>query len=319
LTKVLITGCAGFIGSNILRHFLKYKKSWDIIGVDNLITGGMENINDLLGDFEFVKGDLISRDVCQEITRGVELICHQAALPSVPRSVDDPIKSNENNVTATVNLLKAAVDNRVRRVVYASSSSVYGDNPVMPRKEDMLPMPKSPYAVSKLTGEYYMGAFNKCYDIDTCSLRYFNVFGPRQNPKSQYAAVIPKFITAAIKEEPITVYGDGLQSRDFSFIDNNIDANLRVLESQKDLKGEVINIACNKQYTLLDMIRDIEEIVEHRLNVKFEDARRGDVKHSLADIAKAETLLGYKSKVEFKEGLIRTFEYYKGCADGEGT
>jgi nucleoside-diphosphate-sugar epimerase len=189
----------------------------------------------------------------------------------------------------------------------------------MPRKEDMLPMPKSPYAVSKLTGEYYMGAFNKCYDIDTCSLRYFNVFGPRQNPKSQYAAVIPKFITAAIKEEPITVYGDGLQSRDFSFIDNNIDANLRVLESQKDLKGEVINIACNKQYTLLDMIRDIEEIVEHRLNVKFEDARRGDVKHSLADIAKAETLLGYKSKVEFKEGLIRTFEYYKGCADGEGT
>ena len=315
--KILITGCAGFIGSNILRHVVE-NKNWDVVGVDNLLTGNMKNLDGIMDKFEFVKGDLVSTDVCSEVVSGVDCICHQAALPSVPRSVADPITSNLNNVTATVNLLKAAVDSGVKRVVYASSSSVYGDTPVLQKVETMCPKPKSPYAVSKLTGEYYMGAFNKCYDIDTCSLRYFNVFGPRQNPKSQYAAVIPKFILAMLQGDEIQVYGDGTQSRDFSFIDNVVDANLKALECSKDLNGEVMNIACNKSYTLLDLVVELERVAEMNIRMKNCDERMGDVKHSLADITKARNLIGYKPKVNFKNGLAKTFEFYKGWLDAKG-
>jgi len=306
--KIILSGCAGFIGSNILRELIK---KHDVIGIDNLLTGHIENIEDVRDEFEFVLGDLTDIDTCNKVCKGADMICHQAALPSVPRSISDPIKSNFNNVTATVNLLKAAVDNDVKRIVMASSSSVYGNQPTLPKIETMIPAPVSPYAVSKLTGEYYLKSFCNMYGIDGVSLRYYNVFGPRQDQNSAYAAVIPKFITAALSGNPITVYGDGSQSRDFTFIDNVINANIRALKSEKNLNGEVINIACGKSYTILDLIDVIEKVSGKTLNVIFDKDRAGDVKHSLADISKAEQLLGYVPIVGFEEGIKTAYNYYR--------
>lgn len=262
-------------------------------------------------NFKFIEGDLRDFELCRKLTKGVDMICHQAALPSVPRSVRDPIASNEHNVVVTLNLLRAAVENGVSRVVYASSSSAYGNTPTLPKVETMAPNPISPYAVSKLAGEYYMRAFNSTYGIDTVSLRYFNVFGPHQNPNSEYAAVIPKFIYAALGKDHITIYGDGKTSRDFTFIDNVVDANMRALTNKNNLNGDVINIACGKSTTLLDLASTVENLIGRSVEISFDAERSGDVKHSLADISKAKRLLGYKPEVNFKQGLKGAFKYYK--------
>lgn len=319
MTRILLTGVAGFIGSNIAERLVKNGDT--VVGIDNLLTGKHDNIKHLEveDNFSFIIGDLRDYDICNLVTGDVDVVCHQAALPSVPRSVDDPITSNMHNVTATVNLLRACVKNGVKRVVYASSSSVYGDAPVLSKIEDLRPMPKSPYAVSKLAGEYYMGAFNKTYGIDTASLRYFNVFGARQNPKSQYAAVIPKFMIAALKGEDMVIYGDGLQSRDFTFIDNVVNANVLAINSKENLNGEFMNIACGEKHTLIKLCEEIKNIVGSDSKIIYSKERFGDVKHSLADITKANKILGYKPEVGFIDGLNKTFEFYKRWSDGEGT
>jgi len=319
LNRVLLTGVAGFIGSNIADRLVKDGNK--VVGIDNLLTGKLKNIKqlELEDNFTFVKNDLCDYNTCLRVTENIDVVCHQAALPSVPRSIDDPITSNMHNVTATVNLLRACVKNGVKRVVYASSSSVYGDSPTLPKIEDMRPMPKSPYAVSKLAGEYYMGAFNKSYDIDTASLRYFNVFGARQNPKSQYAAVIPKFMIAALGGEDMVMYGDGLQSRDFTYIDNVVNANVLALNSKTKLNGEFMNIACGERHTLVNLCEAISDITDSSSKIVRSEERRGDVKHSLADITKAKRLIGYKPEVGFIDGLKKTFEFYKRWSDGEGT
>jgi nucleoside-diphosphate-sugar epimerase len=316
--NVLVTGCAGFIGSNIADRLVN-TKGFTVYGVDNFITGLPENIIHLDGKISFIRGDLRDHKTAARVTRGIDVVCHQAALPSVPRSVDDPITSNDHNVNATLSLLNACVANGVKRVVYASSSSVYGDNKTMPRREDLLPMPKSPYAVSKLTGEYYLRSFSSTYGLDTITLRYFNVFGARQNPKSQYAAVIPKFMISALKGEPIKIYGNGKQTRDFSYIDNVVNANILAILSDREHCGDVMNIACGKKYSLLKMVDILEDISGKKIKVEFEDPRVGDVMDSLADIKKAKRLIGYSPEVNFNDGMKRTFKYYKGWLDGKRT
>jgi nucleoside-diphosphate-sugar epimerase len=316
--NVLVTGCAGFIGSNIAEKLIG-SKGFNVYGVDNFITGLPENIQHLDTKMSFIRGDLRDHKTAMRVTRGIDVVCHQAALPSVPRSVDDPITSNDHNVNATLSLLNACVANNVKKIVYASSSSVYGDNKIMPRKEDLLPMPKSPYAVSKLTGEYYLRAFSSTYGIDSITLRYFNVFGARQNPKSQYAAVIPKFMVAAINGDPITIYGNGKQTRDFSYIDNVVNANILAILSDRELKGEVVNIACGKKYSLLKMIDILNDITGGKVKVNFEEPRVGDVMDSLADIRRAKKVIGYVPEVDFIDGMKRTFKYYKGWVNGKRT
>jgi UDP-glucose 4-epimerase len=241
---------------------------------------------------------------------GVDYILHQAAIPSVQRSVDDPIRSNAANVEGTVRLLDAARRAGVKRVVYAASSSAYGDQPVPVKKENLLPMPKSPYAVSKLAAEYYLRAFTECYGLETVSLRYFNVFGPRQDPDSEYSAVIPKFITKCLRGQRPTIYGDGMQSRDFTYVDNNVRANL-LAATAPGVAGRVFNIACGHSYSLLDLLAAINEILGTNIEPVFEAPRRGDVRHSLADISEAQKHLGYAVAVDFYEGLRRTVEWYR--------
>ena len=315
--KILVTGCGGFIGSNIVASLIDMG-TFEVYGVDNFMTGREENIRHLRDKFTFIRGDLRDQKTCIRVTRGIDVVCHQAALPSVPRSVNDPVLSNDNNVGATVSLLNACVANNVEKVVYASSSSIYGDNKIMPRKEGLLPMPKSPYAVSKLAGEHYMKAFNSTYGIDTVSLRYFNVFGPNQDPQSQYSAVVPRFMNAALRGKPVTIYGNGKQTRDFSFVSNVVNANILAITDSEKFNGMAMNIACGKKYTLLKMLDIIEDIAGVEIERKFANSRVGDVRDSLASISKARKKMGYVPAVDFKEGLKRTFEYYKGWVNGAG-
>lgn len=306
--NICITGGCGFIASNIAE---KICKKHNVRIVDNLSTGSLNNIAGFRDKVDLYIGDLKTLKVCDDVTKDIDVVLHLAALPSVPRSIDNPRASNENNVSATVNLLRAAVDNGVKRVVFSSSSSVYGDSKVMPKVETMIPKPKSPYAASKVAGEYYMRAFSECFDIDTVTLRYFNVFGPRQNPDSQYSAVIPKFIKAAITGEQAVVHGDGMQSRDFTYVDNVVDANMLAAKCKDDLNGEVINAACGGRFTLIDLIQTIEKVSGKDLDYTNIVSRPGDVKHSQADISKAKELLGYEPKVGFEEGIKKTYKYYK--------
>jgi nucleoside-diphosphate-sugar epimerase len=316
--NVLVTGCAGFIGSNIADRLVN-SKGFTVYGVDNFLTGLPENIQHLDKKMSFIRGDLRDHKTADRVTRGIDIVCHQAALPSVPRSVDDPITSNDHNVNATLSLLNACVANGVKKIVYASSSSVYGDNKIMPRREDLLPMPKSPYAVSKLTGEYYLRSFSSTYGLDAVTLRYFNVFGARQNPKSQYAAVIPRFIVSTLKDEPIKIYGNGKQTRDFSYIDNVVNANVLAILSDREFSGDVMNIACGKKYSLLKMVDILEELSGKDINIEFDKPRIGDVMHSHANIKKAKRLINYSPEVDFYDGMKRTFKYYKGWLDGKRT
>jgi nucleoside-diphosphate-sugar epimerase len=302
----LVTGGAGFIGSNVAEALVKRGNRVRVL--DNLLTGRRENLA-AAGVTDLVEGDLRNPDDVRRAVDGVEGVFHQAALRSVPRSVDDPMSSNEVNITGTLNLLMACRAAKVRRVVYASSSSVYGDDPALPKVETLPTNPISPYAISKLGAEHYCRTFARLYGLETVSLRYFNVFGPRQNPESIYSAVIPRFLEQALKREPLEVHGDGLQSRDFTYIDNVVQGNVRAMETP-GVSGEVFNVACNNRYTLLDIATEIGKFLGRTLERQHVASRAGDVKHTQADIAKARRLLGYEPTVDFAEGMRRTCAYF---------
>jgi nucleoside-diphosphate-sugar epimerase len=308
MTTYLVTGGAGFIGSNIIHQLVARGEAVRVL--DNFSTGRRENLATVLADIELVEGDLRDLKACQRAVAGVEHILHQGAIPSVKRSVDNPFLSNDANVNGTLNLLVAARDAGVRRVVYASSSSIYGNSPVLPKREDMQPRPKSPYAVSKLAAEQYCRAFTEVYGLETVSLRYFNVFGPRQDPTSQYSAVIPLFIKAMVAGESPVVYGDGLQSRDFTYVSNNVKANLLAVTAP-GVAGGVFNVACGKRYTLLDLIALLNDILGTFIEPVFSPPCPGDVKHSVADISLAQEQMGYTVEVDFEAGLEKTVDWYR--------
>jgi nucleoside-diphosphate-sugar epimerase len=307
MTKYVVTGAAGFIGSHIAETLVR--KGGEVVAVDNLFTGKKENLKHLLKDLRFVKADIRDTDKMQRHMRGTDAVFHLAAIPSVPRSVAEPVITNEVNVGGTLSVLKAALDAGVRRVVYSSSSSAYGDSPRLPKVETMKPEPLSPYAAQKLMGEYYARIFNDIYGLETVSLRYFNVFGPRQDPKSQYAAVVPKFITLLASSRPPVIFGNGKQSRDFTYIDNVVDANLLAAKAPKT-NGKVVNIACGERTTVNELARLIAKIMGKNIGPVYKPARKGDVLHSLAGIALAKKTLGYKPAVSLEDGLKKTVEFF---------
>jgi UDP-glucose 4-epimerase len=313
MSLYLITGISGFIGSSIARTLLSRGES--VRGVDNFSTGKKENIDEISEQIDFHEYDVTDLEAMRFVCRGVDFVLHQAAIPSVPKSVVDPLGSNCANVDGTVNLLVAARDAKVKRVVYAASSSAYGDTPTLPKHEDMKPDPISPYAVAKLASEHYMVSFFRCYGLETVCLRYFNIFGPRQDPSSPYSGVLAKFITQMLNGEQPTIFGDGEQSRDFTYIDNAVEANLLACKADPSkAAGEVFNVATGRRVTLNETFKALEPLTSYRGQPKYAPERGGDIKHSLADISKAETGLGYKPIVDFEEGLRRTVEWYRGNA-----
>jgi UDP-glucose 4-epimerase len=306
----LVTGVAGFIGSSIARALLK--RGEQVRGVDNFATGKRENIAEIAGELDFREADLLDAAAMQKACLGVECVFHQAAIPSVPKSVLDPAGSNQANVDGTVNVLIAARDAKVKRVVYAASSSAYGDTPTLPKQEEMPPDPISPYAVAKLASEYYMVSFYRCYGLETVSLRYFNVFGPRQDPSSPYSGVLAKFITQMLRGEQPTAFGDGSQSRDFTYIDNVVEANLLAATAPSaNAAGRMFNIATGTRVDLNQTFEILKRLTGYSGSLKYATERDGDIKHSLADISRAERHLGYKPSVNFEEGLRRTVEWYR--------
>jgi len=305
---VLVTGGAGFIGSHLVRCLLQ--DGYSVRVLDDFSTGKRPNLEDVLDRIEVVDGSMTDLPTAQRAVAGVHYVLHQAAVPSVPRSVRDPLGSNEANVTGTLKMLVAARDAGVRRFVYAASSSAYGNTPTLPKVETMPTDPLSPYAVAKLAGENYARAFFRVYGLETVCLRYFNVFGPRQDPKSEYAAVIPRFIEALLRDEEVTIHGDGEQSRDFTYIDNTVQANLKAMTAP-DAPGETCNVAYGERYTLNQMVALLGEIMRVKPRVRYIEGRQGDVKHSLADIDKARRLLGYDPQISFQEGLARTVSYFQ--------
>jgi UDP-glucose 4-epimerase len=306
MAAYLVTGGAGFIGSHIVEELLELGEQVRVL--DNFSTGKRENIEPFLGRIELIEGDLRDPDKVKEAVSGAEYVLHQAALASVQRSVRDPVMTDAVNVGGTVKLLTAAKKARVKRVIFASSSSVYGDTPVLPKTETMLPNPLSPYAASKLAGEHYCRAFYRVFGLETVVLRYFNIFGPRQDPSSPYAAVIPLFLEALLGGEQPTVFGDGLQSRDFTYVANAVRANLLAIQAP-EAAGKIFNIACGERHSLLDLVQNLNEILRKKIAPRFAEARTGDVKHSLADISQARLGLGYEPRVGFAEGLRRTAEW----------
>ncbi len=303
--RYLVTGGAGFIGSHIAEALLGVGESVRIF--DNLATGRESNLAALKGRAQFIQGDLRDLASVRVAMQGVEVVFHQAALASVPRSIADPIKSLETNISGTQNVLLAARDRGVRRVVYASSSSVYGNTPTLPKREDMPTHPMSPYAVQKLSGELLCGVFTRIYGLETVALRYFNVFGPRQDPASEYAAVIPRFLTALIEKRPPIVFGDGEQTRDFTYIANVVQANL-LAASSPDAVGYALNIGCGEQISLNTVLRMAGELLGVTVDADYREPRPGDVRDSCADINLAQRLLGYRPSVSFHEGLARTLD-----------
>jgi UDP-glucose 4-epimerase len=305
--KYLVTGGAGFIGSNIVKELLRRGEKVRLL--DNFATGKRENLLPFNGDpnLEVIEGDLRSFHIVRDAVRGCDYVLHQGALPSVPRSIKDPITSNEVNINGTLHILEAAREFGVKRVVFASSSSVYGNNATLPKVETMPVAPLSPYALTKYAGERYCQVFHALYGVETVALRYFNVFGPNQDPTSQYSAVIPKFIKMIKEGRRPVIYGDGMQSRDFTYVSNNVEANLLACTAP-NVAGEVFNIACGERYTLLDLVQTINEILGTQVEPLFEAPRPGDVKHSLADIEKAKRMLGFEVKVKFREGLEKTIQ-----------
>ena len=308
MATYLVTGGAGFIGSNIVHALVGRGESVHVL--DDLSTGKMENLAGLLDRIEFVNGSITEIEMVQCAVNGVDYVLHQAALASVQRSVDDPLASNEANVRGTLNLLIAARDAGVKRFVFASSSSVYGESEELPKREEMPTVPISPYGVSKLAGEAYCRAFYEVYGMPTVALRYFNVFGPRQDPSSHYAAVIPLFIMALLEEKRPTLFGDGQQSRDFSYVSNVVDANLLACQS-KGAIGQIFNIACQRQHSLLDLVNTLNDLLGLTIEPMVAPPRAGDIKHSLADISKARQVMGYEPKIGFHEGLARTVLWYR--------
>lgn len=306
---VLVTGGGGFIGSNIVDGLLD-TGCYEVRILDNFSTGMRQNIAHISHDVELIEGDIRDLETVEKAVRGVDTILHQAALPSVARSVEAPRTTDQVNVGGTLNVLSAAHKAGVRRVVFASSSSVYGDSRTLPKHEELPTSPMSPYAVSKLAGEHYVRVFHTIYGMETVSLRYFNVFGPRQDPTSQYSGVIAKFISCALRGEKYHVFGDGLQARDFSYVENVVQANLRAVEAS-GICGQALNIACGAKTTLLEMIDKLNELVDSRIDTVREPERAGDVRESQAAIDAAAEAIGYAPTVDFPTGLHRTLEWYR--------
>jgi len=309
MDRYLVTGGAGFIGSHIAETLARRGKKVRVL--DNFLTGKRENLAGFLGAIELLEGDIRDLETCRRAARGMDCVLHQAALPSVPRSVSDPLTTNGINITGTLNMLVAARDAEVGRFVFASSSSAYGADPRLPKKEGNEGDPLSPYAVGKVAGEHYLRLFSDLYGLKTIALRYFNVFGPRQDPNSQYAAVIPLFITKVLRGESPAVFGDGKQSRDFTYVENVVEAN--ILASEAEVRGsEVINIACGEGTTVNGLLRSINGLLKTAVPAAYAPERPGDIKHSLADISRARRVLGYAPRVSFEEGLDKTIAWYKG-------
>jgi UDP-glucose 4-epimerase len=308
MARYVVTGGGGFIGSHIVEELLRRKQ--DVKVIDNFSTGKRENIRDFEERVDVVEADLAEVTDLAGLVRGADYVIHQAAIPSVPKSIIDPLKSHHANVDATLRLLLACRDAGVRRVVYASSSSLYGDSPTLPKHEGMPPNPLSPYGAQKLFGEIYCQVFTKAYNLETVSLRYFNVFGPRQDPTSQYSGVLALFIPAVLKGKRPTIYGDGLQSRDFTYVQNVVDGNLLACTAP-GVQGEAINIACGDRITVNSMLEQINTIAGRDIVPIYAEPRAGDIKHSQADVTKAKEKLNYKAQVSFGEGLRRTIEWYR--------
>jgi nucleoside-diphosphate-sugar epimerase len=314
LAKFLITGIAGFIGSSLAYQLLEQGHA--VRGIDNFSSGRRENIAEILNRIDFREADLLDDTALNSACNGVDYILHQAAIPSVPKSLVDPFSSNRANVDGTLNILIAARDAKVKRVVYAASSSVYGNQPTLPKHERMIPDPISPYAVSKFAGEQYMRSFYLCYGLETVSLRYFNIFGPRQDPDSPYSAVLAKFITLMLAGKQPTIHGDGEQSRDFTFIANAVEANLLACVAPRDqVVGRSFNVATGSAFTLKETFNILKELTGYCGEPAFDAERAGDVKHSLADINATRKCLNYDPKVDFREGLKRTVAWYRATQE----
>lgn len=307
MSTYLVTGGAGFIGSNIVFELVK--RGHRVKVLDSFVTGKRENLDGVLGKIELIEGDVRDLELLRKIIKGCDYVLHQAALRSVPKSMNDPISYTQVNVVGTLNILMVSQEAKVKRVVYASSSSVYGDSTRLPQKEQQMPQPISPYAASKLAGEHYCRVFSKVYGLQTVSLRYFNVFGPKQSLESEYAVVIPKFITCLLRDERPPVHGDGKQTRDFTYIDNVVEANLRAATS-KGASGEVFNVACGRHYSVLELAKFLNQILNKNIKPRFTAPRPGDVRHTFADITKMKKLLRLKPKVDFVEGLKRTAKWF---------
>ena len=307
MKRYLVTGGAGFIGSHIAEELME--RGHKVRIVDNFLTGKRENIASFLDKIELIEGDIRDFNLCKRASDGVDFVLHQAALPSVPRSIEDPLMTNEINVKGTLNLLLASRDAGVKKFVFASSSSVYGDDQRLPKKEGEEGAPLSPYAISKLVGEMYCLVFSQLYSLSTVCLRYFNIFGPRQDPYSQYSAVIPNFINKMVKGESPTIFGDGEQSRDFTYVANVVEANKLAVKA-KDVSGEILNIACGERTTVNSLVVEINQILKKDIKAIYDKLRPGDVMHSYADISEAENVLKYKPLVSFTEGLKRTIHKY---------
>ena len=308
MEKFLVTGGAGFIGSNICRELVS--QGCFVRVVDNLLTGKRSNLADMIDKVEFIEADMGDEKVARLAMTDIDVVLHEGALASVPRSVDDPASTHKHCVDATFTLLLAARDAGVKRFIYAASSSAYGDTPVLPKVETMSVNPLSPYAAAKLFGEYYCSVFYKVFGLETISLRYFNVFGPYQDPTSQYAAAIPAFVTGILKGTPPTIYGDGEQSRDFTYVDNIVKANI-LAARVAHTAGEVINIACGEVVTVNSIIDMINQIVGRKIKPIYAPSRTGDIKHSFADISLAKKLIGFKPVVSFRDGLEKAIEWYR--------
>ena len=308
MAKYLVTGGAGFIGSNIVEELVS--RGEDVVVFDDLSTGHEKNLEGIDSEIEFIRGDVRKSDEVRAAMKDIDHVLHQAALASVPRSIDDPLLVNDVNINGTLNVLEEAKKAGVKSVVYAASSSAYGETEKLPKTEDILPQPLSPYAVTKLVGEYYCSVYSQVYGLPTISMRYFNVFGPKQDPASQYAAVIPIFITHLLKGKAPTIYGDGEQSRDFTYVKNIVNANIAASKCSK-ASGQMINVACGGKYSLNELYSMLSGLIGVDIDPVYADTRPGDVKHSHAEISMAEDLFDYSVEVPFEEGLKRTVDWYR--------
>ncbi len=311
MAKYLVTGGAGFIGGHLAEELVR--RGHQVRILDNFSSGKEENIAKCKDKIELLRGDICDLETIKKAVPGVNGIFHQAAMASVPRSIREPVATNEANTNGTLNLLVAARENGVRRFIMASSSSIYGNSAVLPKVETMAIDPLSPYALQKAAGELYVRMFYPLYGLETVALRYFNIFGPRQDPKSEYAAVIPRFATAMIRENAPTIYGDGEQSRDFTYVENAVAANIAAMDAPASACGQTYNIGCGERFTLNQVVTNINEILGTNISPKYEPERAGDVKHSLADISAAQRNLGYHPAISFNEGLRRTVEWFKSA------
>ncbi len=311
MARYLVTGGAGFIGSSIVDELVRRREEVKVL--DDFSSGKKKNLEDVLSKIELIEGDIRDPAALKKALGGCDYVIHQAALRSVPKSLENPLLYDDVNVKGTLSVLVASHENKIKRVVFASSSSVYGDTVKLPQSEDQIPQPISPYAATKLSGEHYLRVFAKSYGLETVALRYFNVFGPRQSLESEYAVVIPKFITCILKDEQPPVDGDGKQSRDFTYVDNVVEANLAAAV-REGVSGEAFNVACGKGYNLLELVRILNEIIGKDIKPKFMPPRAGDVKHTLADVTKMKKLLKLDPKVDFVSGLKKTVEYFKSVS-----